>query len=140
MTGGYPAHYLPPLSFVYNGVNFTFLTYKLSRSDNIHVSGEVIHVPLGKYFSAYLVTAAESGSLTEGHLNVTYKDDTVVSSPLLVPVWWYNYLFGGDIIFPYYYTNKRVDFNKSMIYLINSKLGYLELGFEVMRKRRKTTL
>lgn len=39
-----------------------------------------------------------------------------------MPVWWYDYPFGGDIIFPYYFSKEAVDFNRSMIYLINTKL------------------
>ncbi|RDW72240.1 alpha-L-fucosidase [Coleophoma crateriformis] len=119
---GYPSSYMPPSSFIYSGINFNFPTYKKSGNDSIRASGETILVPSAKYFSTHLLVAAESGSLVEGYLNATYADGSTDSSPILVPVWWYNYLFGGDIIFPFYYSKYGVDFNKSMIHLVSSKL------------------
>ncbi|TVY14987.1 Tissue alpha-L-fucosidase [Lachnellula arida] len=119
---GYPSSYMPPPKFIYSGIEFAFPTYQDLRNDSIRASGQTISVPPGKYFSAQFLTAAESGTLAEGTINATYTDGSTVSSPVLIPVWWHDYLFGGDIIFPFYFTEDTADFNKSMIYLVGSKL------------------
>lgn len=113
---------MPPASFVYNGINFKFPTYQESGNDNIRASLDDVSVRPGKYFSTHILAAAESGSLTEGYLNATYADGSSDSNPILVPVWWYDYLFGGDIIFPFYFSADGIDYNKSMIYMVSSKV------------------
>lgn len=113
---------MPPPSFVYSGINITFPSYKETGNDSIRASGQSIDIDQARYFSAHLMMAAESGSLAAGFINATYADGSVDSNAILVPVWWYDYLFGGDIIFPFYYSETGVDYNKSMIYLVSTKL------------------
>lgn len=122
LLGGYPAEYLPSHYFTYAGINYHFPGYQASGNDNVRVSGETVEVSTSKYFSVHTLSAAESGASAEGTITATYKDGTTVSSSILVPVWWYDYLYGGDITFPYYYTDTDVDYNKSMIYQNTIKL------------------
>lgn len=113
---------MPPKNFVYKGVEFEFPNYQDFGNDSIRSSGQVVSVPSGNYFSAHFLAAAESGSLTEGSIITSYADGSSGSVTILVPVWWYDYLFGGDIIFPYYFTSDGVDYNKSMIYMISTRI------------------
>jgi alpha-L-fucosidase len=113
---------MPPTSFVYSGINFTFPSYQASGNDNVRASGQNISVPSAKYFDAQLLAASEGGSLTEGSISATYADSSTESNTVLVPVWWYDYLFGGDIVFPFYFSKDGVYWNKSMIYLVSTNL------------------
>ena len=113
---------MPPTNFVYSGINFTFPSVQESGNDNVRVAGQTISTPSAKYFSAHFLAAAETGSLTEGFITASYADGSTDLDSILVPVWWYDYLFGGDIIFPFYFSDNGVNYNKSMIYLVSSKL------------------
>jgi alpha-L-fucosidase len=113
---------MPPTQFVYSGINFTFPSYQASGNDSVRASGQNIPIPSAKYFNAHFLAASEGGSLTEGAIAATYADGSTESSTVLVPVWWYDYLFGGDIIFPFYFSKDGVDWNKSMIYLVSTNL------------------
>ena len=63
-----------------------------------------------------MLVAAESAQAT-GFINATYSDNTTTSGPILVdPFWDWPYPYGGDIIFPFYYTNTSADYNRSMIF------------------------
>ena len=113
---GYPAQSLPPSNFVYNGINFTFPTYKSAGNDNVLSLGQTIDVPRGKYFSVQMLASCENG-LASGFINATYSDNSTSSSPVLVPAWYnWPYPAGGDIILPYYFTNTSVNYNRSMFY------------------------
>ena len=117
LNSGYPAQYLPPASFVYSGVNFSFPQYKSSGNDNALATGQIIQVPRGRYSSVQMLTAAETAQAT-GFINATYSDNSTTSGPILVdPFWDWPYPYGGDIIFPYYYSNSTTDYNRSMIFL-----------------------
>lgn len=75
-----------------------------------------MHVTPGKYFSVSMLAAAETG-LAAGFVNATYTDGSTSSGQVLVPAWWsWPYPAGGDLIFPYYYSNKTVDYNRSNIF------------------------
>lgn len=114
---GYPAQYLPPANFFYAGVNFSFPQYKTSGNDNVLASGQTVQVPRGRYSSVSMLAAAGSAQGT-GFVNATYSDNTTTSGPILIdPFWNWPYPYGGDIIFPYYYSNSTTDYNRSMIYL-----------------------
>ena len=113
---GYPADSPLPTDFMYNGINFTFPTYKTSGNDNVLAFGQRIQVPRGRYISVQMMASCEKG-LASGFINATYSDNSTSSSPVLVPAWWsWPYPAGGDIIFPYYFTNDTIDYNRSMVY------------------------
>jgi alpha-L-fucosidase len=107
---------MPPPEFIYNGFNYTFPCYRAVGNDNVLAQGQTIEVPRGKYFSVQMLAAAETG-LAAGFVNDTYADWSSSSGQVLVPAWWsWPYPAGGDLIFPYYYSNKTVDFNRSNIF------------------------
>jgi alpha-L-fucosidase len=113
---GYPANSLPPSNFIYNGINFTFPTYKTSGNDNVLATGQTLQIPRGRYFSVQMMTSCENG-LASGFINATYSDNSTSSSPVLVPAWYtWPYPAGGDIILPYYYTNETINYNRSMFF------------------------
>jgi alpha-L-fucosidase len=113
---------MPPSTFVYNGVNFTFPKYKTAGYDNVLAAGQVIKIPEGKYLSVQLLAAGETG-LAAGFVNGSYADGSTSSGQVLVPAWWtWPYPSGGDLIFPTYYTNKTVDYNRSNIFLTTNWL------------------
>jgi alpha-L-fucosidase len=113
---------MPPSTFIYNGVNFTFPQYKAAGNDNMLAAGQIIKVPEGKYLSVQLLAAGETG-LAAGFVNGSYADGSVSSGQVLVPAWWtWPYPSGGDLIFPTYYTNKSVDYNRSNIFLTSNWL------------------
>ena len=107
---------MPSSSFLYDGVNYTFPTYKASGNDNVVSIGQTVKMKKGKYFSVQLLAASETGVAT-GFINATYSDGSTTSGPVLVDPWWdWPYPYGGDIIFPYYYSNTSIDYNRSMIF------------------------
>ena len=113
---------MPPSTFIYNGVNFTFPQYRAAGNDNMLAAGQIIKVPEGKYLSVQLLAAGETG-LAAGFVNGSYADGSVSSGQVLVPAWWtWPYPSGGDLIFPTYYTNKSVDYNRSNIFLTSNWL------------------
>jgi alpha-L-fucosidase len=113
---------MPPSTFIYNGVNFTFPQYKPAGNDNILAAGQVIEIPEGNYLSVQLLAAGETG-LAAGFVNGSYADGSTSSGQVLVPAWWtWPYPSGGDLIFPSYYTNKTVDYNRSNIFLTTNWL------------------
>ncbi|CZR55229.1 uncharacterized protein PAC_05116 [Phialocephala subalpina] len=113
---GYPAESLPPSSFVFNGINFTFPQYKTAGNDNVLALGQTVEVPRGRYFSVQMLASCENG-LASGYIDATYADNSTSSSPVLVPAFYnWPYPAGGDIILPYYYTNTTIDYNRSMFY------------------------
>jgi alpha-L-fucosidase len=85
-------------------------------------AGQIIKVPEGKYLSVQLLAAGETG-LAAGFVNGSYADGSASSGQVLVPAWWtWPYPSGGDLIFPTYYTNKSVDYNRSNIFLTSNWL------------------
>ncbi|KXT14807.1 hypothetical protein AC579_9663 [Pseudocercospora musae] len=125
---GYPAQFVPASNFTYSGVNFIFPQYKESGNDNVLAQGQIITPPTGRYFSIYMLAAAERAIAT-GHVNVTYTDGTNHSTPILVdPFWAWPNPYGGDLIFPYYLTNSSIDRNVSMIY---HSINWLDASKEV---------
>jgi alpha-L-fucosidase len=63
-----------------------------------------------------MLAAAETAIAT-GFINATYSDGSTTSGPVLVdPFWDWPYPYGGDLVFPYYLTNRSVDYNRSMIF------------------------
>lgn len=116
LHSGYPAHNLPPENLTYAGVNYIFPQYKQSGNDNVLAQGQILYPPPGRYFSIHMLAAAET-SIATGFVNVTYSDNTTSSGPVLVdPFWDWPYPYGGDIVFPGYYTNSSMDYNRSMIF------------------------
>lgn len=113
---GFPAQYLPPPNFIYSGVNYSFPQYASSGNDNVLARGQALQLSRGHYFGVQMLAASET-KLVSGSINATYSDSSTTSSPFLVPAWvnW-GAPAGGDIIFPYYYTNSSVNWNRSMIY------------------------
>lgn len=115
---GYPAQYLPAANFTYGGVDFVFPQYQADGgSDNVLARGQTLSITRGRrYVGVHLLAAAEK-SIARGYVNATYADGTTTSGPVLVdPFWDWPDPFGGDIIFPYYFTNQTVDYNRSMIF------------------------
>ena len=114
---GYPAQFLPPEKFVYNGVNFDFPQYqKGNGSDNVLSQGQMVDFPEGRYIGVSMLAAAESAIAT-GFVNATYSDGSTSSGQVLVdPFWDWPYPYGGDIIFPYLMTDKIINYNRSMIF------------------------
>lgn len=85
---GYPAQYLPPENFTFNGVNYIFPTYqKGNGSDNVVAQGQSLDVPKGRYISVHMLAAAES-SIATGYVNATYSDGSRSSSSVLVDPFW----------------------------------------------------
>src|SRR6266511_5744391 len=106
---------MPDSSFIYNGFNYTFPTYKPAGNDNVLAEGQTIKIPRSRYFSVRMLAASETG-LAAGTINATYADGNTTSSQVLVPTWWtWPYPAGGDLIFPFYYTNTTVNYNRSNI-------------------------
>jgi alpha-L-fucosidase len=61
--------------------------------------------------------AASDSDMTEGSIAATYSDGSTHSNPILVPAWWtWPYPAGGDLVFPFYYSEEATDYNKSNIY------------------------
>ena len=55
--------------------------------------------------------------MAAGTLNATYSDGSTTSGQVLVPAWWsWPYPAGGDLVFPYYYTNESINYNRSNIF------------------------
>jgi alpha-L-fucosidase len=116
IVGSYPSNSIPPSSFTYNGVNFSFPVYKAAGNDNVLAQGQTVNVPRGRYFSVSMLAAGETG-LAAGFVNASYADGSNSSGQVLVPSWWsWPYPFGGDLVFPHYLTNRSIDFNRSNIF------------------------
>lgn len=116
MHSGYPSQGLPPENLTYAGVNYIFPQYRESGDDNVLAQGQMLHPPRGRYFSVQMLAAAET-SIAQGFVNATYSDNTTTSGPILVHPWWdWPYPYGGDVVFPGYYTNSSMDYNRSMIF------------------------
>ena len=108
--------HIPPPSFTYNGFNFNFSSYEEGVNDNVLAKGQEIPVPPGKYFAVSMLAASDS-DMAEGSIDATYGDGRTHSNPLLVPAWWtWPYPAGGDLIFPFYYSEESIDYNRSNIY------------------------
>lgn len=123
LGASYPAQFLPSENFTYGGVQFLFPQYQANgTSDNVLAQGQMLNVTRGRYVGVHLLAAAESAIAT-GYVNATYADGTTTSGPVLVdPFWDWPYPYGGDIIFPYYFTNSTVDYNRSMIFRVTTWL------------------
>ena len=107
---------MPEAHFVYNGFNYSFAEYAETGNDNLLAQGQKLSVPPGRYFSIQMLAAAETG-LAAGFVNATYADGSTSSTQILVPAWWsWPYPAGGDLIFPFYYSNQSTDFNRSNIF------------------------
>lgn len=88
--------------------------------DSILAAGQVIKAPEGKYLSVQYLAAGEIG-LAAGFVNRSYADGSTSSGQVLVPAWWaWPYPSSGEPVFPTYYTNKTVDYNRSNIFLTTS--------------------
>jgi alpha-L-fucosidase len=112
----YPADYILPHDFIYNGFNYQFPQYRAAGNDNVIALGQTITVPRSKYFSVQMLAASESG-IVSGTINATYEDGSTGSGAILVPAWWsWPYPAGGDLVFPYYLTNSSVNYNRSNIF------------------------
>jgi alpha-L-fucosidase len=112
----YPADYMPPPTFYYEGFNYEFPEYKAAGNDNVIALGQTVNVPRGKYFSVQMLAASESG-MGSGTINATYSDGTISSGAVLVPAWWsWPYPTGGDIVLPYYLTDESINYNRSNIF------------------------
>lgn len=115
-TDAFPAEYMPPPNFFYDGFNYEFPQYTATGNDNVIAQGQVVSVPQGKYFSVQMLAASQSGMRT-GTINATYSDGTTSSGALLVPAWWsWPYPTGGDLVFPYYLDNQNTNYNRSNIF------------------------
>ena len=122
LGASYPAQYLPPSNLTYSGVNYIFPQYRESGDDNVLAQGQMLHPPRGRYFAIHMMAAAETAIAT-GFVNATYSDGTTTSGAILVdPFWDWPYPYGGDLIFPYYLTNKSIDYNRSMIFQTINRL------------------
>ena len=116
MNSAYPAQFLPPESFIYDDMNFSFPQYKTSGNDNVLATGQMIQVPHGRYPSVHMLVAAETAQAT-GFINAAYSDNSTTSGPILAdPFWDWPYPYGRDIAFPYCYTNSTTDYNRSIIF------------------------
>lgn len=116
LGNAYPAQYLPPSNFVYNGINFSFPQYQTKGNDNLLALGQTVQVPKGRYFSAHMFASCENG-LVEGLVNATYADGSTSSGSVLVPALFsWPYPSGGDIVLPYYLTNETINYNRSMFF------------------------
>lgn len=63
-----------------------------------------------------MLASAESG-MSSTTLNSSYADASTGSGAVLVPAWWsWPYPSGGDLVFPFYYTNHSTDYNRSNIF------------------------
>lgn len=115
-SDSYPAAFIPSSEFVYYGLNYEFPRYKAGENDNAIAAGQTITIPRGRYVSAHLLAASESG-IAQGTLNATFSDNSTSSAPVLVPAWWsWPYPTGGDFVFPYRLTGESVDWNRSNIF------------------------
>ena len=84
LPGSYPTQSLPPSVFVYNGINYTFPSYRAAGNDNVLAQGQTVKVPRAKYFSVQMLAAAETG-LAAGFINGTYADGSSSFGQVLVP-------------------------------------------------------
>ena len=116
VVGGYPAEYIPPPEFFYDGFNYEFSQYTAAGNDNVIALGQTVEVPRGNYFSVEMLAASQS-DMSTGVINATYSDGSTSSGALLIPPWWsWPYPTGGDLVFPYYLTKESVDYNRSNIF------------------------
>lgn len=114
----YPAQFMPGAKLSFSGITFDFPQYAEAGNDNVLGQGQTITPPKGKYAAISMLAAAETAIAT-GTINATYADGSNTSSALLVdPFWGWPYPFGGDVIFPYFYNNESIDYNRSMIYQV----------------------
>lgn len=120
---GYPAQYLPEANLTYAGVNFDFPQYKAAGNDNALAQGQMLSPPRDRYISVHMLAAADQSNIATGMVNATYADNSTSTASVLVdPFWDWPYPYGGDIIFPYYYSNKSIDYNRSMIFHVVARL------------------
>lgn len=117
LGSGYPAQYLPAENFTYGGVDFIFPQYQANNgSDNVIAQGQALDVPRGRYVGVHMLSAAHH-AIAKGYINAIYADGSTTSGAVLVdPFWAYQYPYGGDIIFPYYFTNESINSNRSSIF------------------------
>lgn len=108
---------MPPSEFIYNGVRYNFPTYKSTGNDNVISSGQTVKAQ-GKYFASYMLASSETSSANTA-LNSTYADGSTGSSAVLVPAFQsWPYPAGGDLVFPYFYTNETINYNRSNIFQV----------------------
>ncbi|KAI0475354.1 glycoside hydrolase [Xylariaceae sp. FL0804] len=118
---GYPAQHLPPADLTYAGVRFDFPQYAGAGGggyDNVLARGQTLTPPQpGRYLAVHMLAAAETAIAT-GTVTATYADNgTATAGEVLVdPFWDWPYPYGGDLVFPSYYSNSSVDYNRSMIF------------------------
>jgi alpha-L-fucosidase len=106
---------MPPPAFVYAGINFSFPQFGVSKNDNILCQGQRVQIPRG-YYSSMCILASSQSHMATGNIMVHYTDN-VHTSPVLIPPWWsWPHPAGGDIVFPYKYTNIGIDYNRSSIF------------------------
>jgi alpha-L-fucosidase len=119
LHSGFPATSLPPSNLTFSGVNYNFPQYRNSGNDNVLAQGQILTPKQGRYFSVSMLAAAES-SIATGFINVTYSDNSTVSSPILVdPYKDWPYPYAPGIAWPYTLTNSSetsFDYNRSGIY------------------------
>lgn len=116
LQDSYPAQYIPPSNFTYNGLSYKFPKYDGSSFDNAIATGQAITVPRGRYMSVHMLAASENG-MAQGRINATFSDNTTSTSAVLVPAWWaWPYPTGGDLVFPHRLTNESVDWNRTNIF------------------------
>src|ERR1700761_30066 len=101
---------MPPSKFIYNGVGYDFPKYTPNGTDNVIANGQTITIPKAKYFAAQMLATAESGMISQ-ELNSTYEGGSQSSSAVLVPAFQsWPYPAGGDLVFPFFYTNTSVNY------------------------------
>jgi alpha-L-fucosidase len=80
LGNAYPAQYLPPQNFIYDGINFTFPQYNASGNDNVLALGQTVQVPQGRYFSVQMLASCLASSFT----NATYSDGSTLHHQFLL--------------------------------------------------------
>lgn len=116
VKGAFPAQFLPPSTFVYAGINYSFPEYDETKNDNIRCSGQNVTVVRGRYSTMCLLASSQSGTAS-GNIIAHYVDGSSHASAILVPSWWsWPYPVGGDVVFPYFLTNSSINYNRSSIF------------------------
>lgn len=110
----------------YGGIQYGFAQNQ--TYDNFIAQGQSLSFEPGRYSSLHLLAAGESGS-TDGHFTISYDGEAPASADISVAPWW-QWVFppGGDIVFPFYWTNESANYNKTHIY---QRTVWLDSGKEL---------
>ncbi|CAG8949483.1 hypothetical protein HYFRA_00007713 [Hymenoscyphus fraxineus] len=99
------------------GISYLFPGYQSGNaSDNVIMSGQVVELPEGEYFSVHMLIASDTDSSIE-NVTFTYTDgSTALSEVRASPYSSFLSILSGEIISPSYFTHNSTNFNSTHIF------------------------